>query len=144
METDKDILEHFGVKGMKWGVRRDKRPLSGYSVKVADKKPVKLHVGDRVMTPDAARAAELRKRSKAHGVSALNNDDIKFLSERIGLETKYMQLFPKKKSVVRKGADLAMEILFDVGKQQAKNFVNKAAADAIAGPMPTGKHMKRK
>ena len=71
-------LKHWGVKGMKWGVRRArKKSTTNWS-------------------DDARDAAKLKSR----GVKQLSNQELKKLNERTRLEQEYSRLNP---SAVRKG-----------------------------------------
>ena len=55
-----DFLEHFGVKGMHWGVRRDSSGGGGSG-------------GASHISPDAARAHASATAARKHGTSALSN-----------------------------------------------------------------------
>ena len=66
-----EYLEHYGVRGMHWGVRNDKpHPMSG----------------------DAKKAHELKKKP----VHALTNKQLKTLNERKQLESQHAKLNPGK------------------------------------------------
>ena len=54
-------LEHYGVKGMKWGVRKQ-RPRSN--------RP-KRERQERIVSDQAAQQRELRARIKTHGLDSL-------------------------------------------------------------------------
>jgi hypothetical protein len=69
-----EFFAHFGVKGMKWGVRRGKPSSSG---------PV---------SPDAARARALKTQVKTSGTKSLNNDELQHLVTRLNLEQQYGRL----------------------------------------------------
>jgi hypothetical protein len=93
MQTDisvEDFLEHYGVKGMKWGVRRE---------------------GPRSSTPkseDHTRSRQLKRKP----VSSLTNSELKFLNERLNLEQNAARLNP---NTVKKGRDTAKEIVATLG-----------------------------
>lgn len=78
-----DFLEHYGVKGMKWGVRNEKRPN---------------HSGDFKSTK------KLRNRNPHE----LTNRQLKTINERINLEQNYRRLNP---STVSKGHSAVKGIL---------------------------------
>lgn len=143
MDTIEDVLAHHGIKGMKWGVRR-KNPSasSGLTIKTASGE-VHLKPGDRIVTPDARAAHDARKLARDFGVSSLTNAQLKSLNERVQMEQKYAQLFPKKKSMAQKGASFAVKMLAEIGQQQAKAYVNKQIGIKLAGPPEIGKHSKR-
>ena len=80
----KDFLEHYGVKGMRWGVRR-KRPRGAAS-------------------EDAQRHAANRKKN----VSELSDRDLQQLVNRMNMEQQVGKL---KKSSVKKGNNYVKELL---------------------------------
>ena len=71
-------LYHYGVLGMKWGVRRD-RSRSGGSRK------------KRSMSDDARDASMIKKKK----VSQMSNAELRKLNERTRLEQEYSRLNPK-------------------------------------------------
>lgn len=76
-------LYHYGVLGMKWGVRRDRSRSSGSRRK-------------RSMSDDAREASAIKKKK----VSQMSNAELKKLNERSRLEQEYSRLNP---GAVRKG-----------------------------------------
>lgn len=74
-----DILEHYGVKGMKWGVRRDRNG--------------KRKVGRKT-------SSDYERTKKYRGVkpSTLSNNQLQEINFRMQLEQNYMRLNPGKLS----------------------------------------------
>ena len=105
-----DILAHFGVKGMRWGVRKRKAQQQHQNGPKSDQ---------------AAKVADIIKNIQKNGIGAATNDDLKMLEQRIKLETKYKELFPPKKSLTRRGLEVTERILWDVGEKQANAFLTK-------------------
>lgn len=98
-----DILAHYGIKGMRWGVRRVNP--SGKSSKKEE-------------------ASEDHKRSreqKAHPVSSMSNKELKDLNNRLQLEKTYKELTGKNQSVIKRGMKPAKEIL-EVGTTMAAMY----------------------
>lgn len=85
-----DFLEHYGVKGMKWGVRKASKASA----------PQK--------SEDYLRARQLKRKP----TSSLSNSELKFLNERLNLEQNAARLNP---NTVKKGRDMAKEIVTTVG-----------------------------
>lgn len=119
--TVDDFLMHYGVKGMKWGVRRRKSSSSSSSAEPR-----------RAKSDDHNEAQALKKRR----VSEMSNAELRKLNERMQLEQNYNQLMAKNKGTVGKGQAQAKKIL-ELGKtgQEAYALFNspagKAAREAI-------------
>jgi 2'-5' RNA ligase len=89
-------LEHFGVKGMKWGVRRADKSDSTESA-----------------SEDARAAKEATTKLKSSGVKSLSNKELKDLVERMSLEQRYSTLVAdkSKNSPVNRGHDKVKKTL---------------------------------
>lgn len=97
-------LEHFGIKGMKWGVRKDR----------------KRSVYERRGTQDSAeytRSRELLKKAP----SELTNEELKELTSRLNLEQQYSNL-----TTVNKGKTFTSRVK-DQMTNTAVNETSKAA-----------------
>jgi hypothetical protein len=91
-----DILAHYGVKGMKWGVRRDKSTSSGPAPVVVTQKPgqrVKTSGGERQNAHEDAITAATRKQiAKKSSTDALSDKELQALINRMNLEQNYARL----------------------------------------------------
>jgi hypothetical protein len=118
MSDIEEFLEHHGVKGMRWGIRR-KRGSDG---RVTGSVP-------RV-SREAKVAAASAKKLRAHGVSSLTNKELADLNKRLNLEQQANKLNP---SQVKKGHDAIKEVLA-VGAtvNAAILFAKSPAGQAIA------------
>jgi hypothetical protein len=105
-----DFLEHYGVKGMRWGVRR-RHPGSSSSGRPSG--PV---------SSDAARAARLKTRVSQHGTQSLTNAELQTLVTRLNLETQHGRLDPKK---VNAGQAFVTDVGKNIAKQEAANLVSQ-------------------
>jgi hypothetical protein len=88
-----DILEHHGVKGMHWGISRNK-PSGPQSVVVSDRrKKIKTFGGQgHAAHPDAVRARTSGQIAKKSGVKSLSNAELKAYNERLNLEQNFKRL----------------------------------------------------
>lgn len=78
-------LYHFGIKGMKWGVRR-----------YQNKDSSSTSVGKKRYSNDYAEAKEISKKS----VKEMSNAELRKLNERARLEQEYSRLNP---NAIKKG-----------------------------------------
>lgn len=96
-DRDPDIvhsnhLEHFGVKGMKWGVRKDRsktKSITGRRVR-----------RQRIDSEDYTRVKPLRKKKP----SELSNKEMQDLVNRLNLERQYSQLTKRQPTALEKFA----------------------------------------
>ena len=109
-----EFLEHYGVKGMRWGVHRSRSARRKASGK-----------------PDNGPKAKPKQASstpKKKSVKDMTDEELKAAVQRIELERKYSQLAPSTKS---KGAQAAKKFMAKNGEAIAGRFLQEAAAVAI-------------
>lgn len=83
-------LYHYGVQGMKWGVRKARATRNVNSSKRIDRP-----------SDDGYRAAILREKARSGGKQALSNEELRILNERTQLEMNYNKLNPSQVEVGR-------------------------------------------
>jgi hypothetical protein len=76
-----DVITHFGIKGMKWGVRRKDPSGSSSSTLLAD--------------IDAVKAAQTAQMIRSHGLNSVSNKDLQHLIARMNLEASLQQIRDK-------------------------------------------------
>jgi hypothetical protein len=113
-----EFLEHFGVKGMKWGVRKRRDSSPGSS--------------------DYERASAAKNVAKTKGTKALSNEELQALVNRMNLEQQYSRLQgPSAGTQFRRGATkFVVSTIADIGKQQIRNLASQAVTDAVKKAMP--------
>jgi hypothetical protein len=104
-EAPVSSLYHFGILGMKWGVRRQR----GSDGRVIE--------GSRG-SDDHKKARDLKKK----GARNLSNAELKSYVERMNLEKQYSNLNKKEVSAGRK---FVSDVLVTAGKTTLTNFVTK-------------------
>ena len=95
---DDDYLAHYGVLGMKWGVRKDGRPQGHQSGKTNSKRKKKVSVA---VSEDKKQSNVLLKKHP----DDLSNVELKRLNNRMELESNYKRLTKTDKSKFQKGYD---------------------------------------
>jgi uncharacterized protein YqfA (UPF0365 family) len=111
-------LRHYGIKGMRWGVRRTRAQIDADS---ADAK---------------AKKAAQAKIAKNRTTDVLSNQELQALNTRMQLEQNYSQLVTREKanapqSPMAKGGKWAKGFVSDVANQQAKNMTNAIIKEAL-------------
>lgn len=136
MEEVDNILAHYGVPGMKWGVRKKRALPSGPAdviVKTNPGKKVKAVGGERhKSSQDAIDAAVSRQKARKSSVDSLSNAELRALVQRMQLEQQYSQLKVNRQNPAKK---FAVGLLGSVGKQQATSVANQYASQQIAKAM---------
>lgn len=151
MDPVENFIEHYGVKGMHWGVRRSRaersmsrlhQPKSGSKppwhspppkkAPVISTKPVKGLFSKRkhpkVISEEARELHAIRMKAKQHGLHSLTNKELETVNKRLELQSKYNKAHPKKKNPL---VDLVLDtVLSDYGSAHIKKVMtDKNASD---------------
>ena len=119
---DNNELQHHGIKGMKWGVRRTDAQLARARGSVGPK------------TQQSKPAAKEEPSKKATSTPAkkssgdMTNAELKARIERIKLERELTQLTAKEKSAGRKFVE---DVLVNAGKQALTSFISGKMTDML-------------
>lgn len=145
-----DELMHYGVKGMKWGVRRTPAQLghrtssgtgkksskssssSGSSLKKAGKKVSSLYSkgkASRQAKKTAKLEAEKAKRKKS--ISEMSDAELREQINRLNLEKEYKQAVAASNPSKGKGKQFVSRVLEQSGQQLAVQVVNHYGAKAL-------------
>ena len=120
-------LYHFGIKGMRWGVRRYQN--TDGSLTNAGKKRLKKGQTSNEETDSSIK-------SKTKTVKEMSDDELSQAITRLQLEEKYKSLSPKNVSKGKKFVDtVANDVLkpaaIDIGKQVAKSLMVKGVNSLV-------------
>lgn len=147
MEHEKEYLSHYGVKGMKWGVRK-KRSTSGAKKQTTGTKKategtkkitekVKVLNAKRKETTEQKRAEKTKREqvSKRKALSDMTDDELNSFIKRLELEKRYTDLVRQQRPQKSRGRQTVENILYgaseNVGKQIAVYAMGTAANKAI-------------
>jgi hypothetical protein len=110
-----DYLEHFGILGMHWGIRRTREFLARLAGRHKENK------AKRAAT-DVANPAKAKKRR----LSELSDEEIRVKVARMKLEDEYKMLMEKRGQKVKKGESYVKGILKNSGKTLVSKFIEGA------------------
>ena len=99
------FLAHYGVKGMKWGVRK------------ATSHPA---------SEDSAVASSYKLRAQKQGIHTLSNKELQTYINRANLEQQFNRLNKKKKNA---GSKFVGDVLKEIGKQEARKLIASKAVE---------------
>lgn len=147
-----DVLQHHGVKGMKWGIRRYQNK-DGSLTPAGKKRAVKLKeeytslTGKRMTrSKTSSKKVEEKKEDstpKKKSVKEMSDAELNAAVNRLRLEQQYSQLNPKQVSAGKAFAnkvfkDVLVPVATDVAKQALSNQLKKTMN------LPTGNNQKKK
>ena len=107
-----ESIEHFGVKGMRWGVERSRT----------------ARTDDNSKSADAARARATADTIKKHGINAVSNADLQHLVNRSNLEKQHASLSDANRSDGRKFLDKLVDDQVNAAQREASKVVAEYAA----------------
>ena len=132
-----DYLEHYGVKGMKWGVRKSDRStnVSGNTVKSSKRgkiKGVELSEDNKQKasrpSDDKTEASILEQRIKKGSTDSLSNKELELVVNRKNLEKRYAEVTSKEKE--RGMVGFGRSVVKDLAKDYAKNAMRNTISEA--------------
>lgn len=103
--TVNDFLQHYGVKGMKWGRR-------GKAVKESP-------------SAESSAATAIRARAKTSKVKALSNKELQEAINRMNLEQQFKRLSTNERPVVTR---FIASTLLEIGKREVQATIAKKVA----------------
>jgi hypothetical protein len=121
-------FKHYGVKGMKWGVTRERVKTGANAVK-------------KVYAPssDAKSAQKYQIKAKVGGVRTLNNHEMRLVIQRMELEQRYRDLYgerqyhdeavSKAKRFTKKGARWAGNLITDILRDGGSSWLKRPGSN---------------
>ena len=134
MENE-NSLQHHGVKGMKWGVRKA-RPSSGSSKgrTTAKKKKTSSSITTLFKKKKAVKKTAEKKTEepKKKSVKEMSDAELREAINRMNLEKQYRDLHPQQVSKGKKFADRVLNnIIIPAGEDVAKQLVKSGMTKAV-------------
>lgn len=125
-----DILVHYGVLGMKWGVRRSPAELARARGERTPKKKKTSFLSKKTVKKKAvkasAKASSKKEESSKKTPGEMTVDELQAAVRRLELEKRYRDLSPKKVSAGRKIVDsVIIPALTESGKNLLKDYTTK-------------------
>lgn len=102
-------LQHHGIKGMRWGVRRTKAQL-GYSTTPSKTRKIKKT------------KKQSQKQARKEAVSKMSDQELRNRINRIQMERQYMQLTSAEMSP---GKKFVKDVVTNAAKQTVTNYTAK-------------------
>lgn len=124
-EAGRSFIEHYGVRGMRWGVRRTPAQL-GKGGKKSDDGDSKKVVGKT-------------KTDTEGGAAHLSDARLKKINNRLQMEQQYANLTRKPPGFMGAAKKFATDIAVNVAKTQLTALANEQASKQIKNLMGTGK-----
>lgn len=123
-----DILVHYGVLGMKWGVRRSPAELARARGERAPKSTKKKtsFFSKKTVKKKPAKKTEKKEESSKKTLGEMTNEELQSAVRRLELEKRYRDLSPKKVSTGKKIVDsVIIPALTESGKNLLKDYTTK-------------------
>ena len=140
---DNDELMHYGVPGMKWGVRRTPAQLGRKKASSS-----RFLLGKKKSKPKPKAKAETKAKTKSEApkeetapkkksVKEMSNEELNAAIDRMRLEQTYASLSPQKVSMGKKIAktilnDVIVPAATDVGRQMVKSTLARAGNKTLS------------
>lgn len=149
-------LCHYGIPGMKWGIRRYQNSDGSLTTAGRNRYSTGKHhsIFTRKKTTSKAVTKPAEEKPKPKSISEMSDAELNALLNRKRLEQQYAQLMatPQKKSAVTKGKEMvgkalenaAQDTLTQIAKYAMAKSVNKMLGDNVVNAKVTDKEKEAK
>lgn len=144
MSYKKDYLIHYGIKGMKWGVRKDKNSYKSQGIRaaLARRSNAKVDKSFKKWNKNAQRKAnaiDLGKKANESKLAYEKNKKDKAAKRQYKADNKAYKKALRKNTTYRKGA-----VKGEVGKDLSRKYLSEAKKAKNAGDQKTYSKMMSK
>lgn len=128
---DNNELMHYGVPGMKWGVRRTPAQLGKKKTSSSRFLLGKKKAKTKAKTKTKSESSKEETAPKKKSVKEMSDEELNAAINRMRLEQTYVSLSPQKVSMGKKIAktilnDVVVPAATDVGRQMVKTALTRA------------------
>lgn len=139
VESSTNELTHYGVKGMKWGIRKRQYSSGNSSKRKKSSKRSLLSMFKRTKktsnTQSSPRKTQQEQTKKKVNISEMSDDELKKMVTRMQLEKTYSQLNPKQTTIgeriVKAMSDGAISGLQNATQNTVSTFLTNAMKDIM-------------
>lgn len=151
-----DELCHYGIRGMRWGIRRYQNSDGSLTTAGRNRYSTGKHhsIFTRKKTTSKVTTKPAEEKPKQKSVSEMSDTELNAFLNRKRLEQQYYQLMatPQKKSAVTKGKEMvgkalenaAQDTLTQIAKYAMAKGVNKVIGDNVVNAKVTDKEKEAK
>ena len=151
-----DELCHYGIRGMRWGIRRYQNSDGSLTTAGRNRYSTGKHrsIFTRKKTTSKVKTKPAEEKPKQKSVSEMSDAELNAFLNRKRLEQQYYQLMatPQKKSAVTKGKEMvekalenaAQDTLTQIAKYAMAKNVNKVLGDNVVNAKVTDKEKEAK
>lgn len=120
-----DTIAHYGVKGMKWGVRKQRPTSSGKRKGKTNARRIYEKISGK---KDAQKKPKTTSSPRKKRASEMSDEELRSVINRMQMERTYAQLTSKE---VSKGRKFVNDVLYNSAKATATTYTTKAMTKAI-------------
>ena len=134
---DNNELMHYGVPGMKWGVRRTPAQLGRKQTSSSKSLFGKKKPKPKAKAKEKPESSKKETAPKPKSVKEMSDDELNSAIRRMQLEQTYASLSPKKVSIGKAVAkrilnNIVVPAAEDVGRQMVKTALTRAGNKTLA------------
>lgn len=120
-----ESIMHYGVKGMRWGVRKKRPTSSGKRKGKTNAQRIYERIAGKKESSSKPKPSTSSRKRKA---SEMSDEELRSVINRMQMERTYAQLTAKE---VSKGRKFVNDVLYNSAKATATTYATKAMTKAV-------------